>query len=65
MKAVREKFLTVVEAEKVTGVHYTVNHSGKWKECRVYQLAACVMNIARIDQAILNWCVHIVMHKDK
>ena len=29
MKAVREKFLTVVEAEKVTGVHYTVNHSGK------------------------------------
>ena len=29
MKAVREKFLTVVETEKVTGVHYTVNHSGK------------------------------------
>lgn len=29
MKAVREKFLTVVEAEKVTGVHYTVNHSGE------------------------------------
>ena len=29
MKAVREKFLTVVEAEKVTGVHYTVNHPGK------------------------------------
>ena len=29
MKTVREKFLTVVEAEKVTGVHYTVNHSGK------------------------------------
>lgn len=29
MKTVREKFLTVAEAEKVTGVHYTVNHSGK------------------------------------
>lgn len=29
MKAVREKFLTVAEAEKATGVHYTVKHSGK------------------------------------
>lgn len=29
MKTVREKFLTVAEAEKATGVHYTVNHSGK------------------------------------
>lgn len=29
MKTTREKFLTVAEAEKVTGVHYTVKHSGK------------------------------------
>lgn len=29
MKTTREKFLTVAEAEKATGVHYTVNHSGK------------------------------------
>ena len=29
MKTVREKFLTVAEAEKVTGVHYTVKHSVK------------------------------------
>lgn len=29
MKAVREKLLTIAEAEKVTGVHYTVKHSGK------------------------------------
>ena len=29
MKTVREKFLTVAEAENVTGVHYTVKHSGK------------------------------------
>lgn len=29
MKTVREKFLTVAEAEKATGVHYTVKHSGK------------------------------------
>lgn len=65
MKTVREKFLTVAEAEKATGVHYTVKHSGKWKECRVYQLAAYVINIVRIDQPIPIWYVHIVMHKDK
>lgn len=29
MKTVKEKVLTVVEAEKVTGVHYTVRHTGK------------------------------------
>lgn len=65
MKAVREKFLTLVEAEKVTGVHYTVNHSGKMEGMQSLSTSCLCMNIARIDQAILNWCVHIVMHKDK
>ena len=37
----------------------------KWKECRVCQLAVYVINIARIDQSIPIWYVHIVMHKDK
>ena len=65
MKTVREKFLTVAEAEKATGVHYTVKHSGKMEGMQSYQLAACVINIVRIDQAIPIWYVHIVMHKDK
>ena len=34
MKTVREKFLTVAEAEKATGVHYTVKHSGKMEGMR-------------------------------
>ena len=29
MRTIKEKVLTVVEAEKITGVHYTIKHTGK------------------------------------
>ena len=43
MKAVREKFLTVVEAEKVNGVHYTVKHSGKKEGLQILS-KSCLCN---------------------
>lgn len=63
MKTTREKFLTVAEAEKATGVHYTVNHSGKMEGMQSLSTSCLCNKYCRIDQSIPIWYVHIVSTK--